>query len=101
MRPSLPLLRRGPSRGLRLTSAALLCIAVGLVWGALTPAQAQEESEGTVALVGGEVRLGDGRVLPRATVLVRGGRIEAVGEDVVVPAGARAIDCAGKIVTPV
>ncbi len=53
-----------------------------------------------VALVGGEVHVGDGTVLKKATVLVRGSRIAEVGADVEVPAGARTIDCAGRIVTP-
>ncbi len=53
-----------------------------------------------VALVGGEVRPVSGPVLPRGTVLLRGGRIAAVGADVAVPEGARVIDCAGAVVTP-
>jgi imidazolonepropionase-like amidohydrolase len=39
-------------------------------------------------------------VLPRATVLVRGGRIDAVGADVEVPAGATIVDGSGKTLLP-
>ena len=41
-----------------------------------------------------------GPVLERGTVLVRDGRIVAVGADVDVPAGVTVIDAAGKYVTP-
>jgi imidazolonepropionase-like amidohydrolase len=39
-------------------------------------------------------------VIARGTVLIRDGRIAAVGDRVEVPAGARVIDAAGKVVTP-
>jgi imidazolonepropionase-like amidohydrolase len=38
--------------------------------------------------------------IDKGTVLIRGGKIVAVGANVVVPAGARIVDAAGKIVTP-
>jgi imidazolonepropionase-like amidohydrolase len=41
-----------------------------------------------------------GPAIERGTVVIRGGRIAAVGAGVAVPAGARVIDGAGKIVTP-
>jgi imidazolonepropionase-like amidohydrolase len=62
---------------------------------------ASEEPEGPVlVLVGGEVRSAAGPVVRGGTVLVRGGRIEAVGADVNVPDGARRIDVTGAVVTP-
>lgn len=39
-------------------------------------------------------------VIERGTVVVRGDRIEAVGADVAVPAGARVIDASGKTIVP-
>lgn len=39
-------------------------------------------------------------VIERGTVVVRGDRIEAVGADVAVPAGARVIDATGKTIVP-
>ncbi|HWP94227.1 MAG TPA: amidohydrolase family protein [Gammaproteobacteria bacterium] len=55
----------------------------------------------TVAIVGGKVHtLGRAGTLEPATVLIRDGRIEAVGTNLKVPAGATVIDAAGKVVTP-
>ncbi|HVJ28540.1 MAG TPA: amidohydrolase family protein, partial [Vicinamibacterales bacterium] len=53
-----------------------------------------------VAIVNGTVRTAVGPAIERGTVLIRGGRITAVGRDVTVPAGAKVIDAAGKVVTP-
>ncbi len=53
-----------------------------------------------VAIVNGTVRTAVGPTIERGTVLIRGGRITAVGRDVSVPAGATVIDAAGKVVTP-
>ena len=50
--------------------------------------------------MGGEVRTADGPSLRGGTVLIRDGRIAAVGSDVEVPADAERIDCSGKVVTP-
>ena len=59
------------------------------------PARAQ-----TVAIVGGTVYPVSGPKIENATVLMRDGRIVAVGQNVVVPAGAQRVDAAGKWVTP-
>ncbi|MCS6797605.1 MAG: amidohydrolase family protein [Myxococcota bacterium] len=80
----------------RTIRAALLLAAIL----AGTRAQAQAESPPVLAIVGGTVRTGEGPDLPRATIVVRGERIAAVGPDVVVPTGARVIDAQGLIVTP-
>jgi imidazolonepropionase-like amidohydrolase len=63
-------------------------------------ATSEETRDSVLAIVGGEVRVGDGPALRDATVIVRGGRIEAVGVDVAVPADARRIDAKGAVVTP-
>lgn len=55
----------------------------------------------TTAVVGGTVHTAGPRgTLENATVLIRDGRIAAVGTNVRVPAGANVIDADGKIVTP-
>ncbi|HEV2844246.1 MAG TPA: amidohydrolase, partial [Thermoanaerobaculia bacterium] len=55
----------------------------------------------TVAITGGRVvTLGPAGTIDGATVVIRDGKIVAVGRDVAVPAGARRIDATGKIVTP-
>ena len=73
----------------QLFASALL---VGLSAGA---AQAQ-----TVAITGGKIYPVSGPVIERGTVLMRDGRIVAVGADVAIPANAQRIDATGKVVTP-
>ena len=54
----------------------------------------------TVAITGGKVYPVSGPAIENGTVLLRDGRIVAVGANVAVPAGAQRIDATGKIVTP-
>jgi len=54
----------------------------------------------TIAITGGTVYPVSGPKLDNATVLIRDGRIAAVGTNVAVPAGATRIDAAGKWITP-
>jgi imidazolonepropionase-like amidohydrolase len=60
-----------------------------------TPLSAQ-----TVAITNARIHTIAGPVIERGTVIIRDGKIAAVGADVTVPAGARVIDGTGKIVTP-
>src|SRR5207302_1572857 len=52
------------------------------------------------AIVGARIEIGDGRVVPKGTVLVRDGLIEAVGADLTVPPDAEVILGDGLIVFP-
>ena len=54
----------------------------------------------TVAITGGTVYPVSGAPIERGTVLIRDGKIVAVGADVAVPADAQRVDATGKIVTP-
>lgn len=54
----------------------------------------------TIAITGGTVYPVSGPKLENATVLIRDGRIAAVGTNVAVPSGATRIDAAGKWITP-
>ena len=54
----------------------------------------------TVAITGGTVYPVSGPRIPGGTVVIRDGRIVAVGANVTIPAGARVIDARGKTVTP-
>jgi len=65
-----------------------------LVFGAVT-AQAQ-----TIAIVGGTVYPVSGASIPNGTVLMRDGKIVAVGANIVIPTDAQRIDATGKVVTP-
>ncbi len=54
----------------------------------------------TIAITGGKVYPVSGPVIEGGTVLIRDGRIVAVGADVAIPAGAQRVDATGKVVTP-
>ena len=54
----------------------------------------------TIAITGGRVFPVSGPVIENGTVLVRDGKIVAVGANVTVPSGATRIDATGKWVTP-
>ncbi len=53
-----------------------------------------------VAITGGTIMTASHGTIQRGTVLIRDGRIAAVGENVDVPAGAQVIDATGKYVIP-
>ena len=78
------------SRPARALAPAVLCAIV--LAGSRLPvavgADAVGGSAGLFAITGGTVVVGDGRVLPGATVVVRDGVIEAVGKGVKIPAPA-------------
>ena len=54
----------------------------------------------TIAITGGTVYPASGPAIPNGTVLLRDGRIAAVGTDVAIPSDAVRVDAAGKWVTP-
>ena len=54
----------------------------------------------TIAIVGAKVHPVSGPPIENGTVLIRDGRIAAVGAGIAVPAGAQRIDAMGKVVTP-
>lgn len=68
------------------------------------PAQAAPAAQGetaeTIAITNARLMPVSGPVIERGTVVIRGGKITAVGARVAAPAGARVIDAAGKVVTP-
>lgn len=78
------------SAGVR-AATAVLAVALALV----SPVAAQ-----TVALTGATVHPVSSPPIENATVLVRDGRIVAVGSDVEIPAGAERLDARGTVVTP-
>ena len=84
--------RRAPRLGRAARAGALLLMVLAL---SPRPTGAQ-----VVAITGGKVYPVSGAPIENGTVLIRDGKIAAVGRDVVVPTGARRIDAAGKWVTP-
>ena len=84
----------------RAAIAALLCTALAQC---STPEPAPvEPTPGLLAFTGARLITGDGTVIEQGTLVVRDGRIEAVGatDAVAVPHDAAAVDLAGKTVTP-
>ncbi len=74
---------------------SVLILAVSL-FALLSEARAEE----VIAIRGGRILTMAGRTIERGTVLVRDGRIAAVGERVDIPAGATLIEAEGKIIMP-
>ena len=56
--------------------------------------------ERAVAIRGGTVLPVSGPAIPNGTVVIRGGKVVAVGANVQVPAGAEIVDASGKYVMP-
>jgi imidazolonepropionase-like amidohydrolase len=88
---------------MRTTTRPVLPVLITLALPALTlllaPA-APAGAQGVIAIEGGTVHTMTGAPLEGATVLIRDGRIVAVGTAVTVPAGAHRIDARGQHVTP-
>jgi imidazolonepropionase-like amidohydrolase len=83
---------------MRAPTAARLCIAAATVAALAAPARAQERPP--IAIRGGTVLTMTGPPIQRGTVLIRGGKIAAVGANVAVPPGATVVDATGKYVMP-
>jgi imidazolonepropionase-like amidohydrolase len=60
------------------------------------PLAAQER----LAIKGGKILPVSGPPIDGGVILIRGGKIEAVGKDVAIPSEAKVIDAAGKVVVP-
>ena len=85
------------------TRVAAVLIGTLLVWAGLSfqSSQAQAPAGGTLALTGARVIDGTGAPpLEGATIVISDGRIQAVGTNVAIPAGATRVDMAGKTILP-
>jgi imidazolonepropionase-like amidohydrolase len=71
-----------------------------LAGAALAAAASSAAAAQTVAITGGRVFPVSGPAIENGTVLIRDGKIVAVGANVQIPAGAERVDAAGKWVTP-
>jgi imidazolonepropionase-like amidohydrolase len=78
-----------------LLPALLLVVLIALPSTAQRPASLKPS---VFALTGGRVVTEPGKILPKATVIIRDGVIEAVGADVKTPSDALVIDCKGLTV---
>jgi imidazolonepropionase-like amidohydrolase len=91
---------RGPGTGAayrRTGWARLTAVTLGIVALGALPLAARAQ---TVAITGGRVHPVSGPVIENGTVLIRDGKIVAVGANVSVPEGATRVDASGKWVTP-
>ncbi len=77
-------------------SSALFAI----VWFPCSAFAPADRDSGVTAFVGARVIDGSGASAENATVLVRGGRIQAVGRSLKIPAGAHRFDASGKTIIP-
>jgi imidazolonepropionase-like amidohydrolase len=82
-----------------LICAAVLLYAVGLGWWATRQTAHAYEGE-AYAIRGAQIITVTGATIPKGTVVVRNGLIEAVGADVAVPGDAKVIDGNGLVVYP-
>jgi imidazolonepropionase-like amidohydrolase len=57
-------------------------------------------AEKTIAIKGGTVLTMAGKTIPNGILLIKGGKIQAVGDGVTIPAEAEIIDASGKYVMP-
>lgn len=89
-------------RNYRFLAAAALTLLLAAAWRAVPAAAAPEDGAGAVkAFVGARVIDGTGKpAMQKATIVVRNGKIEAVGPSVKPPAGAQTIDASGKTIIP-
>src|SRR5688572_20980432 len=77
--------------------AGLAAVALGATIAGAVPFTVNAQ---TIAITGGRVHPVSGPVIENGTVVIRNGKIVAVGANVSVPDGATRIDAAGKWVTP-
>lgn len=72
-----------------------LTVAAALTCGAI-----QAQSARPTAFTNARIHTVSGKTIERGTLVIRGGKIEAVGKDAVVPAGAKVVDATGKTIMP-
>ncbi len=82
----------------RISNPAVLTLAALAIVGAGAIAQAQEAV--TAITNAGIMTMGPAGAIEKGTILIKGGKITAVGASVAVPAGATVIDASGRVVTP-
>jgi imidazolonepropionase-like amidohydrolase len=67
---------------------------------ALLASPAQAAAPPATLLTGARILVGDGTELPAGDVLIRDGKLVAVGAHLTPPAGAKVVDVRGRVVTP-
>ncbi|KAA0222068.1 MAG: hypothetical protein EDS66_07140 [Planctomycetota bacterium] len=75
-------------------------LAATLLAAATTPVAGQGDADKALVVKAAVIHLGDGRTVEGGAIVIRGGRIAAVGSGVEIPADATVIELAGANVTP-
>lgn len=87
-------------RSLTLLGRVAACALAALVWNSPSVPALAQEPPAHFAVTGARIVTGTGQVLERGTILVRDGTIEAIGDNVTVPADAWVVDAAGLTAYP-
>lgn len=72
------------------------CLGIALTLLAASAGIAQER----LAVKGGKIMPGNGPAIENGVVIIRNGKIEAIGKDLSIPSDAKVIDATGKVVVP-
>ena len=67
---------------------------------ALLPSAGRAQDGDLIALKGATIHTAAGAPIANGTIVLRGGKIVAVGAGVPIPAGAKVNDAAGKVIIP-
>ena len=73
-----------------------LSIGLAVVLAIVAPSAAQER----MAVKGGRIITGSGPAIENGVILVRNGKIEAVGKDLPIPSEAKVVDATGRVIVP-
>jgi imidazolonepropionase-like amidohydrolase len=84
-------------RKVLLLSAFITCTTAAFSQANILPAPPQK---GVMYIANATVHVGNGTVIENGTIQIKDGKIEKVGKDITVPAGAQAVDAKGKHVYP-
>jgi len=75
-------------------------VVLGMAVHALASVPASAQAGGTILVRGGTIHTAAGAPIRNGSVLIRDGKIVAIGANVSAPSGARIIDASGKVVVP-
>jgi imidazolonepropionase-like amidohydrolase len=78
----------------------ITCLVMLMVYGISLQAQSPKGKYGTFALTNASIETVTKGVITNGTVIIRNGKIEAVGTNIQVPQGAEVIDCKGSWIYP-
>jgi imidazolonepropionase-like amidohydrolase len=88
----------------RVASVAVICGVGATAWEQKPEAPraqtAAAPASDSVAITNARILTGAGTTVERGTIVIRAGKVAAVGADVSVPAGAKTLDGTNKVVTP-